>query len=207
MTTFVYANSMASKTFLSTLFLLIFYFTTATITSGLFSREYLGPPVLPNCINGNSWGVDRQEAERFAEIFCNKHMAENNTKLPRVSWTPGNSRLPLSLVDYYDTVGGIRVYFGMYYALRSCDKTFELIANSTQDCTDIFGFIINGCDTSSSTKHGGTVQIECGIYQIAIDKNVTLDRDPVTQTFWNDNAGNFTCQDSYVLFSALVIMF
>lgn len=198
---------MASKTSLSTLFVVVFYFTAVTVTSALFSREYLGPPVLPNCINGNLLGVNRQEAERFAEIFCNKHMAENSIILPRVSWTPGNSRLPLSLVDYYDTVDGICVYFGMYYALRSFDKTFELIANSTQDCTDKFGFIINGCDTSSSTKHGGTAQVVCGIYQIAIGTNVTLDRDPVTQTFWKDNAGNFTCQDSYVLFSALVIMF
>lgn len=151
--------------------------------------------------------MDRQKAERFSEIFCHKHMAENNTILPRVFSTHGNSRLPLSLVDYYDTDDGICVYFGMYYLLRSCDKTFELIANSNQNCTDIFGFIINSCDTSSSTKHGGTVQIECSIYQITIDKNVTLDRDPVMQTFWKDNAGNFTCQDLYVLFSALVIMF
>lgn len=180
----------------------------ATTTTALTSREYIGPPVPPNCINGNSpLGVDRQDAENFAAIFCNKHMAENNIILPRVSWTPGNERLPLSLVDYYDTSGGVRVYFGMYYALQSCEQTFELFANNTQDCEDKFGIIINGCDTSNSTKHGGTAQVECGIYQVAVTTNATLDRDPITQTFWKDNAGNFTCHDSYVLFFSPVIIF
>lgn len=88
---------MAFKNFPLTLFVLVFYFKAATNTTALSSREW-----------------DRQDAERFVGIFCNKHMAENNMVLPRVSWW-----ITMTLLVAFLPV------LAFNYELPSCDKSFE----------------------------------------------------------------------------------
>lgn len=88
---------------------------------------------------------------------------------------------------------------GVYYALQNCVGSFDFpgAMNGTQECIYNFGIALNGCDTNSTdAKHGGTVQLGCGIYHLAVTYNVAQELNPNVNAFWADNRGDFfSCQD------------
>ncbi|MCJ1344509.1 hypothetical protein MMC31_002712 [Peltigera leucophlebia] len=153
----------------------------------------------PKC-TGSGLAVSQPEAAMLIESFCKEKGHTNVTILPRISWSPGKVSLgSMSIYGYRKAANnGVRIYMGVYYALENCVSSFVFpgATNGIENCIYNFGVALNGCDTGhTDVKYGGTVQSGCGIYHLAVTENFAQELNPIVNTFWADNPGNFSCQD------------
>ncbi len=158
-------------------------------SSSLMPRDYIGPPIYPNC-TGSGPAVSQVEASRLIEAFCKTYGDINATILPRIAWSPGAQYYQGANMSIYSYILAanrtVRLYLGVYYALENCADSFVFSGakNGTEHCTDMFGIALNGCDVGTTAfKHGGRLQTGCGIYHLAVTNNWIQEANPITKAY------------------------
>ncbi|KAL8842264.1 MAG: hypothetical protein Q9170_000590 [Blastenia crenularia] len=165
-------------------------------------RQITGPQIPnPLCIDepaADAKSVDQAEGTDAIVKFCSEKQYWDTQIVSPVSMTDGQGKA-IAVSDSFSVNGGAdKIYLQLGYAETGhCQGNFAFTIGNNDDeklayCTDRFDKILNGCDTSStSKKYGGSLEEICAVYKITtVSKD---DPDPHTLVGTGD-LGAFQCE-------------